>query len=42
MATETNIAQKNQGARKVLLDIEDLHVWFELRRFGFEIGRAHV
>jgi peptide/nickel transport system ATP-binding protein len=26
--------QKEQG-RKVILSIEDLHVWFELRRFGF-------
>jgi peptide/nickel transport system ATP-binding protein len=26
--------QKAQG-RKVLLSIEDLQVWFELRRFGF-------
>jgi peptide/nickel transport system ATP-binding protein len=26
--------QKQQG-RKVILSIEDLHVWFELRRFGF-------
>jgi peptide/nickel transport system ATP-binding protein len=30
-----NVADKKQDARKVLLDIDDLHVWFELRRFGF-------
>ena len=28
----------NNDTRKVLLSIDDLHVWFELRRFGF--GRA--
>ncbi len=27
--------EKKQDARKVLLSIDDLHVWFELRRFGF-------
>jgi peptide/nickel transport system ATP-binding protein len=31
-------ALQTQDARKVLLAIDDLHVWFELRRFGF--GRA--
>jgi len=24
-----------EGSRKVLLSIDDMHVWFELRRFGF-------
>src|SRR4030043_2276810 len=23
------------SSRKILLDIDDLHVWFELRKFGF-------
>ena len=27
--------EKQEGSRKVLLSIDDLHVWFELRRFGF-------
>lgn len=38
MVTDTNSkVMKNQTeqARKVLLSIDDLHVWFELRRFGF-------
>lgn len=38
MVTETKIVEKKQDTHKVLLDIDDLHVWFELRRFGF--GRA--
>jgi peptide/nickel transport system ATP-binding protein len=38
MVTETIIKEKKQDTRKALLDIDDLHVWFELRRFGF--GRA--
>ncbi len=25
----------NADTRQVLLAIDDLHVWFELRRFGF-------
>jgi peptide/nickel transport system ATP-binding protein len=29
------VAGKQEDARKVMLSIEDLHVWFELRRFGF-------
>jgi peptide/nickel transport system ATP-binding protein len=35
MATETNAADQDQHPRPVLLAIDDLHVWFELRRFGF-------
>ena len=43
MATETMIKEKKQDARKVLLDIDDLHVWFELRRFGFgSAGHVHA
>jgi len=30
--------QQNTNGRKIVLSIDDLHVWFELRRFGF--GRA--
>jgi peptide/nickel transport system ATP-binding protein len=35
MATETINLGKKQDGRKILLNIDDLHVWFELRRFGF-------
>jgi len=40
MGSETNTTvidqgQQNTNARKVVLSIDDLHVWFELRRFGF-------
>jgi peptide/nickel transport system ATP-binding protein len=37
MAAEVKpgVAEKPQGPRDVLLSIDDLHVWFELRRFGF-------
>ena len=37
MAVETQeqITGKKQDHRKVMLTIDDLHVWFELRRFGF-------
>jgi peptide/nickel transport system ATP-binding protein len=37
MAVETKqqVVDKKEDTRKVLLSIEDLHVWFELRRFGF-------
>ncbi|MBI1854392.1 MAG: ABC transporter ATP-binding protein [Chloroflexi bacterium] len=31
----TAVEKKEDNKRKVLLSIEDLHVWFELRRFGF-------
>jgi peptide/nickel transport system ATP-binding protein len=32
--TQKPVVGKND-TRKVMLDIDDLHVWFELRRFGF-------
>ncbi len=39
MVSETNptVLEKseNKQGRKVVLSIDDLHVWFELRRFGF-------
>lgn len=35
MTVETKAPGTKQDTRKVLLDIDDLHVWFELRRFGF-------
>ncbi len=38
MVVETNekmTSTKPADSRKVLLDIDNLHVWFELRRFGF-------
>src|SRR5512137_1246340 len=38
MAAEVKSAELQQDPRSVLLSIDDLHVWFELRRFGF--GRA--
>ena len=40
MVVDTNekMTDGKQDPRKVLLTIDDLHVWFELRRFGF--GRA--
>jgi len=38
MKTETTVKESKADARRVLLSINDLHVWFELRRFGF--GRA--
>jgi peptide/nickel transport system ATP-binding protein len=33
--TTEKVAEKKEDKRKVLLSIDDLHVWFELRRFGF-------
>jgi peptide/nickel transport system ATP-binding protein len=33
--TQQKVSGKQQDTRKVMLSIEDLHVWFELRRFGF-------
>ncbi len=33
-ATKDNEVKTNNG-REILLSIDDLHVWFELRRFGF-------
>jgi peptide/nickel transport system ATP-binding protein len=39
--TQNEIIEKYSGENKALLSVQDLHVWFELRRFGF--GRAgHV
>ena len=35
MVAGTKIVEKKTDERKILLDIDDLHVWFELRRFGF-------
>src|SRR5512140_2660727 len=32
---QEKVADKKENKRKVLLTIDDLHVWFELRRFGF-------
>lgn len=32
---KAKVGEKGQDARTVLLSIVDLHVWFELRRFGF-------
>ena len=37
-AIKAQDAEKKQGMEEVLLSVDDLHVWFELRRFGF--GRA--
>jgi peptide/nickel transport system ATP-binding protein len=34
-ASQTKNVEKKEGSRKVVLSIDDLHVWFELRRFGF-------
>src|SRR5512140_3712707 len=33
--TKDKPAAKKEDTRNVLLSIDDLHVWFELRRFGF-------
>src|ERR1051326_6055919 len=30
-----NLVEKKEDTNKVLLSIQDLHIWFELRRFGF-------
>ena len=35
MKTETTVKDSKADGRRVLLSIDDLHVWFELRRFGF-------
>ena len=32
---QEKVAEKKVDTRTVLLSIDDLHVWFELRRFGF-------
>lgn len=34
-ASQENTMEKNKDSRKILLSIDNLHVWFELRRFGF-------
>jgi peptide/nickel transport system ATP-binding protein len=34
-ASQTIDISKNEDTRKAILSIEDLHVWFELKRFGF-------
>lgn len=38
MGIEAQDVEKKEGMEEVLLSVDDLHVWFELRRFGF--GRA--
>ena len=35
LETDEKVTEKKQDTRKVMLTIDDLHVWFELRRFGF-------
>ncbi len=30
-----NVMEKKENIRKTILSIDDLHVWFELKRFGF-------
>src|SRR5512143_1347391 len=45
MAVETGnkAAVQTQDTRRVVLSIEDLHVWFELRKFGFgHAGYVHA
>jgi len=34
-ATQAKTVEKKEGSRKVVLSIDDLRIWFELRRFGF-------
>jgi peptide/nickel transport system ATP-binding protein len=34
-ASQAKDIKNKEGSRKVVLSIDDLHVWFELRRFGF-------
>lgn len=34
-ASQANNVEKKENTRRVLLSIDDLHVWFELKRFGF-------
>ncbi len=33
--SQVEVAPKKEDSRKIILSIEDLHVWFELKRFGF-------
>jgi peptide/nickel transport system ATP-binding protein len=35
LAVKDTAIEKNENTKKLLLSIDDLHVWFELRRFGF-------
>ncbi len=35
LAVKATDTEKNETTKKILLSIDDLHVWFELRRFGF-------
>ncbi len=34
-ASQAKAVEVKEGSRKVVLSIDDLHIWFELRRFGF-------
>jgi peptide/nickel transport system ATP-binding protein len=34
-ASQAKDVENKNGSRKVVLSLDDLHVWFELRRFGF-------
>jgi peptide/nickel transport system ATP-binding protein len=34
-ASQAKDVVSKEGSRKVVLSIDDLHIWFELRRFGF-------
>ena len=38
MVLKAHDVEKNEQTKEVLLSVNDLHVWFELKRFGF--GRA--
>ncbi len=38
MVIKAQTTEQKQQAKEILLSVDDLHVWFELRRFGF--GRA--
>ncbi len=33
--SQVEVAKKMEDSRKIILSIDDLHVWFELKRFGF-------
>lgn len=33
--SQTDVVKNKEYSRKIILSIEDLHVWFELKRFGF-------
>ena len=34
-ASQADVIEKKENSRKIILSIDDLHVWFELKRFGF-------